>query len=362
MEAPSLPGVGPIALGGFRFDPAARPGAEWRGYGDGFVILPSLCYTKTEDGFWQTENTILHPNGHQRPPVSTTLQNTHASARHDSLFAETEAEGSVRDRWRTSVDRALKLIRNGELEKVVLARRLLIHFPNPFIIEKALRSLITSNPECTIFAFSENGTTFLGATPELLIRTEADQAESVCLAGSAPRGTTPAEDQLLGKTLLKDSKERWEHELAVRAVAESLEGLCSGLRWQEAPQLLKLRNVQHLATIFGGVNAKGAHVLDYVERLHPTPVVAGSPRPRAMSLIRQMEGMDRGWYAGPVGWFDASGKGEFTVAIRSALVRSRDAILYAGAGIVEGSDPDREYAETSLKLRTLLTALDVESP
>ena len=360
VEAPGVRGVGPLALGGFRFDPSAGVSDEWRDYGDGFLVLPRVSYSKMGEGTWVTENTIVQPDSGPGRLSSDGFQWGNGPVM--PAWPPIPAEGQEADlnRWMTSVRQAVGLIRRGELEKVVLARRLRANTIGPGSIEKALRRLIESDPQCTVFALANKWTVFLGATPETLVKIGDGRVESVCLAGSAPRGSTPEEDQHLGESLLKDAKELGEHSLVVEQVAGSMKYLCSDLRWSETPAILRLGNIQHLSTRFEGVNSSGAHVLDYVERLHPTPAVAGSPKREAMRIIREMEEMDRGWYAGPLGWMDGSGRGEFTVAIRSALVGPRDAILYAGAGIVGASDPAREYAETGFKLRTLLSALDIE--
>ncbi len=358
VEAPPVPGVGPIAFVGGRFDPTADPGHEWRHHGDCLLIVPRLTYARNRQGFWLTENILVQPDGMEQATPRPSLLDAEDFLESGAGGGRgLEDEGAARERWRRAVNEALDRISGGDLQKVVLARRLRLRSDTPFSTEEVLRRLMNSDPECTVFAFSQNGACFLGATPELLVRVAGDQVESVCLAGSAPRGPMPEEDRALGEALLRDAKECREHSLVVGAVAEELKGLCAQLRWEKAPQLVKLRNVQHLATGFWGTNPSRNHVLDYVERLHPTPAVAGSPRDRALRLIREIEGMDRGWYAGPVGWIDAEGGGEFTVAIRSALVSSNSASLYAGAGIVAGSDPVREYAETELKLRSLRAAL-----
>ena len=362
VEGPSLPGVGPIAFMGARFDATAAPGYEWRHHGDCLLILPRLTYARNREGFWITQNILVHPDGSEQASPPPTLSNGDVPLEPEIDWrGEVEDEGTARERWANSVKEALVRIRRGDLEKVVLARRLLFNSEKPFSVEGILHRLMNSDPECTIFAFSQNGTCFLGATPELLVQVTGDRLESVCLAGSISRGSTPEQDRSLAKALLTDTKERREHTLVVEAVAETLGGLCTQLHWEEAPQLVKLHNVQHLATTFQGSNHSRTHVLDYVERLHPTPAVAGSPRDSALRLIREIEGMDRGWYAGPVGWIDREGGGEFTVAIRSALVGSHSAMLYAGAGILTESDHDKEYAETELKIRSLRAALEADA-
>jgi isochorismate synthase len=177
------------------------------------------------------------------------------------------------------------------------------------------------------------------------------------LAGSAPRGESEAADAELSNWLLGSEKERREHKVVVDWVSERMRALCNKLQWNKVPYVLRLGNVQHLATDFVGTSADDCHVLDFVEALHPTPAVGGVPLEPALEMIAQLEGFDRGWYTGPVGWVDGNGNGEFAIAIRCALLRNNEAFLYAGDGIVAGSDPDTEDRETTMKFRPLLTAL-----
>ncbi|MFQ5934763.1 MAG: isochorismate synthase MenF, partial [Dehalococcoidia bacterium] len=342
------PEVEPLAFTGFRFDPSTEVGAEWKDFGGGLLVLPQLLYARTARGRWVTENIVVQPNGVGQTPIPKTGHQISALRRDERV---------TRAWWRDSVKGILDRIKQGELEKVVLARKVLQRCTRSISISKVLGRLMTSDPGCTVFAFSRGDACFLGASPELLVRVSGDRVESVCLAGSAPRGTTPEEDRRLGAVLLQDVKELREHSLVVREVARVLGRLCLDLEWGDTPRLMKLGSVQHLATTFRGINGSRSHILDFVRHLHPTAAVAGSPRRKALDVIRETEGMDRGWYAGPVGWIDGGGGGEFTVAIRSALVRPEGAVLYSGAGIVEGSDSEKEYAETELKLSSLLDAL-----
>jgi menaquinone-specific isochorismate synthase len=196
----------------------------------------------------------------------------------------------------------------------------------------------------------------VGATPELLARLQGDDVTSLVLAGSAPRGATPTEDQLRGEALLVSAKDRWEHELAVDSVRAVLQERCDRLE-MEGPGVLRLANVQHLATRLQGrlVGAKG--IGDLIAALHPTAAVCGTPRQAALDRIRSLEQMDRGRYSGPVGWLDADGNGEFGIALRCAEVNGSRARLFAGAGVVAESLPEAELEETRLKLLAMQSAL-----
>ena len=180
---------------------------------------------------------------------------------------------------------------------------------------------------------------------------------TAALAGSAPRGATPEEDARLGQGLLASAKDRGEHAIVVRALTDGLEGICDELTMPAEPALLSVANIHHLHTPVSGRLGPGKTLLDAVERLHPTPAVGGWPRAAALRFIREQEGLDRGWYAAPLGWLDRHGAGEFAVGLRSALLEGSTAALFAGCGIVGDSDPAEEYAESRLKLRPMLAAL-----
>ncbi|HEY0582716.1 MAG TPA: isochorismate synthase, partial [Chloroflexota bacterium] len=245
---------------------------------------------------------------------------------------------------------------------VVLARAERATMDPPRDVQHALRDLAERYPECTIFAVAQPDACFLGATPERLIALRHGLASTMALAGSAPRGVTPAHDEALAQQLLCSPKERAEHAVVVGALRDGLTraGLCTRIIADARPRVQKLANVQHLLTPIRAQVVAGTDVLSLVARLHPTPAVGGYPREAALRLIRDREGLDRGWYAGPIGWVDARGDGEFVVGIRSALVRHGQATLFAGCGIVAESDAAAEYAESTWKLRPMRAALGLD--
>jgi isochorismate synthase len=281
------------------------------------------------------------------------------SRRHD----EDVQVDDVRPRreWEALVEDAAHACRNGALEKVVLARAVRARARAPFDPVVALERLRDAYPNAYVFAVARGPRCFLGATPERLVRLRDGTVDATCLAGSAPRGETPEEDARLGSALLASAKDRAEHAIVVRSVRAALEGVCSEVHSPDEPRLLRLRNVQHLYTPVDGHVSWPTCVLDLVQRLHPTPAVGGYPREEALRFIREREGLDRGWYAGPVGWLDRRGDGEFAVALRSALLHGAEATLFAGSGIVAQSRAPDEYAETCLKLRPMLNALGTEA-
>jgi menaquinone-specific isochorismate synthase len=259
--------------------------------------------------------------------------------------------------WLEAVQRVLDAIAAGEAEKVVLARDQHLWARAPFDLVEVVARLAERFPSC--FTFLVDG--LVGASPELLLQRRRQELTSLVLAGTAARSADTAEDARLGADLLASTKDREEHALALQSVHEVLTPLCSRIDIPAEPMLLRLANVQHLATPISATLAGPHHVLDLVGLLHPTAAVGGTPRARAIELIRANEGLGRRRYAGPVGWCDASGDGEWAIALRCAEIRGDRARLFAGAGLVAGSTPVDELRETWLKLgamRGVLGALD----
>ncbi len=372
--APESGSNGPLLLGGFAFDPE-RPGTEiWQGFGDGLLILPHLLYT-TNSGHAtlslnllvkasDTEEQLIQENLHQLLRIEQALQNTISDESADENLVH--GNFSIHDlmpadAWKALVERAVHMIENGDYKKVVLARGVQIsQSEHHFALAESLQRLRKSYPGAYVFAFQRGERTFIGATPERLLQTQDGQIKAMALAGSAPRGATAEEDALLGAELTQSAKNIEEHAIVVNVIREALERHCETVWVAATPQLLRLKNIQHLETPLIGKLREGQSILEAIEDLHPTPAVGGFPREAALATIRDLEGLDRGWYAGPVGWIDAAGNGEFAVALRSALVEKEQATLFAGCGIVANSQPESEYAESCLKLKVMLRGLGVE--
>ena len=255
--------------------------------------------------------------------------------------------------WLESVAEAVRRIDAGELDKVVLARDYAVWSRESFHPPRLLRHLHRLFPACHVFRVAD----LVGASPELLVRRREAKLESLVLAGSAPTYSDPEADRVAARALLDSEKDRWEHELAVRSVRSSLIDVCRELDIPPQPTLLRLDNVQHLATPVTARLTDGADALALAGRLHPTAAVGGTPTPDAVALIAEIEGMDRGRYAGPVGWMDARGDGEFAIALRCAELSGARARLFAGAGIVTGSLPEAELEETRIKLQAMMGSL-----
>ncbi|HEU5001187.1 MAG TPA: isochorismate synthase [Actinomycetota bacterium] len=321
-------GTGPLAFGSFTFDPDSLGSA---------LTIPETLIAWAGGRAWVTR--CSGPaTGNPQPP------------------APTPASPGLDNRAFThAVTDARTAIRAGGLDKVVLSLQTEVIGPHDFSVPGVVRRLAGAYPDCYAFALGS----FVGASPELLVRREGTAICSVPLAGTARRGSTPAEDEALGAALLASRKDRWEHDLAVVTVVESLRPLCARLRIDPEPWLLRLANVQHLATQVTGQLAGAQTALEIAGAVHPSAAVCGTPTRKALAVIRQLEGAHRGRYAGPVGWVGADGDGEWAIALRCGELQGGRARLYAGAGIVAESDPDAELEEALLKLRPVLSALDL---
>lgn len=280
----------------------------------------------------------------------------HPIVEHSDLFSRRDV--TTTQHFKQSVRSALEMIQAHRLNKIVLAHAIDVTSPLPFHLTHSLNNLRRLYPDCYVFSVSDgNGRSFMGASPERLVCLHRRQLMTDALAGSAPRGQTGSEDARLANALLSSSKEMHEHQVVVDFITRQLSQL--GLQPQSAPlQLLQLSNIQHLHTPIRATVPETVHLLDILAALHPTPAVAGMPRGSACDHIDRFEPFERSLYAAPIGWINHHGDGEFAVGIRSAFIHGCHARLFAGAGIVAGSDPDRELAEVQLKLQALLAALE----
>jgi menaquinone-specific isochorismate synthase len=330
-----LPGCGPVAFGSFTFDPAS----------DGSVlVVPRTLLGRSGGHAWRT---TIHDDAGPADAGPGRAGAEPAGIRwHDGSLSAPQ--------WQRAVSAAVGRITSGALSKVVLARDLHATARDPIDARVVLRRLAARYPDCYTFACGG----LAGATPELLIRREGRRVSSVVLAGTAGRGGSPAQDAALGAALLASAKDAAEHSYSVDSVREILAPLCESLRVEPRPSLLRLANVQHLATAVSGILAREASTLALAAALHPTAAVCGTPADSAMELIRELEGMDRARYAGPVGWVDARGNGEWGLALRCGQLSGRHARLFAGCGIVAGSDPAAELAEAQAKFRPMQDALE----
>jgi menaquinone-specific isochorismate synthase len=355
----------PVALSGIAFQSSEDRSTAWRGYPDAVLTVPRFLFITNEASSWLAVSVAVEPNDDCDATVQSALDELSAMLTSMSRPATEQAKPAVTlageddsAQWMQTVAVVEEDIRTGALEKLVLAREVSTHAENSFVWGSALRRLKDRYGASTTFAFARGDSCFMGSSPERLIRLDARTVKANCVAGSAPRGSSEEDDQSLGEALLHDDKELREHALVVDAYRDALQPSCVDLDIPDQPSLMAMPNVQHLQTPVDGTLRDDLHILDLVSRLHPTPAVGGVPHDTATPLIQKYEAFDRGWYAGPVGWFDSRGDGEFVVAIRSGLLREQNALLYAGCGIVEGSDPEREYEESLLKLEPMLWAMN----
>ncbi len=360
---------GPILFGGFAFDPLHPHTQLWDGFSDGLLVLPYLLFSGGEKNAALTINIMVEAvddNEQRANEIIANIRRLHATVEQLLVQPQHMAQSAplvVQDllpaaTWKELVARAVQHIQQEAYEKVVLARAVQATLEDDtFAIDATLQHLRKSYPAAYIFAIQRGERYFVGATPERLVFAQDGQIRTMALAGSAPRGATEEEDRQAGRELLESEKNRQEHAIVVEMVRNALTDLCSHVWVAEAAQLLKLQNIQHLQTPIVGELLPGHSILEALQYLHPTPAVGGFPREPALAEIRANEQLDRGWYAGPIGWIDKSGHGEFAVALRSALIDGNTATLFAGCGIVADSNPDSEYDESCLKLKVMLCGL-----
>ena len=338
-----LPGTGPVAFGSFSFSADSPAGAS--------LVVPEVLVGRRGSRYWMTTIGV----GSHLPGIAAPSAASPPVAPPDVTFADGALSGA---QWSMVVARAVERINAGQLDKVVLARDLAVNAGSAIDPRWLLHRLAERYD--TTWVFAVDG--LVGATPELLVRLEKGLVTSRVLAGTIRRTGDDEHDLALAASLARSSKDLEEHEYAVRSVAEALAPHCSSINVPESPFVLHLSNVMHLATDLAGVLTDGATSLALAASLHPSAAVCGTPTLVADAAIRELEQMDRGRYAGPVGWMDAAGDGEWGIALRCGAYDRADPSqlrLFAGCGVVAGSDPDSELAESDAKfvpMRDALTA------
>lgn len=359
---------GPVAtrprmVGGVAFVPDHEPAPPWTGFPAAEFILPARQLTRTDDGTWLTV-TSFGPTA-DPDAVTRDLEATHETVAElpamrpsggpPGVAATRRVPGQAE--WIRQVEDAVDRIRGTELRKVVLATALEVDLAGALDVPDALERLRRTYPNCYRFLLQPSeDAAFFGPPPERLVRLDGRHVETEALAGSMPRGDSPELDATYADELLESEKIRGEQGMVVDAIRDQLEpqgGVTVGDRG-----VRKLATIQHLGTPITADLDRDEHVLTLAEALHPTPAVGGLPPDEALGIIRSTESFDRGWYASPVGWFDAAGDGEFAVAIRSAVVTKDRATLFAGNGIVADSDPADEWEEIQPKFRPILDELE----
>lgn len=356
--------VQPILFGGFSFDPLNNTQSVWMNFPQAYFAVPTFQLTIQDDRAYVSIHMITKDD-HSFNEFDA-LRKERDRLIHSAQVSELKRYGKPvavklteikKERYLESIGKVTEIIKAKQAEKVVIARALKLQYDKPLSPAAALYQISEEQPESFLFGMEAQDQFFFGASPERLVKVKDRQALSTCLAGSIPRGKTAEQDAKLGEELLQDKKNRSEHQYVVKMISKVFSKHSTNIIVPKMPKLMKIRDIQHLYTPVEGELAEGSTLLDLVKDLHPTPALGGEPKQEAMSLIRQYETMNRGFYAAPIGWIDAKGNGEFAVAIRSALLSGKEAYLYAGGGIVEDSSPESEYAETWVKFRPMLRAL-----
>jgi salicylate biosynthesis isochorismate synthase/menaquinone-specific isochorismate synthase len=359
------PGTGLVALGGFAFDPEGGASEEWSAYPAASLVVPEVAIARSRDDVRLTVAARVRADDAVEELIARLegrLAELDAGARVPLLDPAPATAPRVSSalapvHYEEAVARATQRIAAGELEKVVLAREVNVHAGTPHdpaAVAGVLREVFGG---CFVFCVGRGKHAFLGATPELLIRREGQRASTMALAGTTGRSADPAVDDHLGERMLRADKLRSEHDIVVRRIVRGLRRRAVWVSAAPEPTVARMANVQHLATPIRAQLSEPVGAVELAGELHPTPAVGGEPAAVAARLIPALEGMDRGWYAGPVGWTDAGEDGEFCVALRCALLHGRHAHCYAGNGIVRDSDPAAELAETEIKLQAMLPVL-----
>jgi salicylate biosynthesis isochorismate synthase/menaquinone-specific isochorismate synthase len=357
-------GAGLIACGGFAFAPDGGSSPHWAAFDPASMHVPEValarrgdevlltvaalaCADDTADGLLARVERRL---GELRSAPLPLLD-------PDPVGRYTVAASTPPEHYESAVARAVERIRAGAIEKIVLAREVQVHAPAAHDVAAVYDILREGFPSCFCFCAGRGEDAFVGASPELLIRREGMRASTLALAGSTRRSADPSVDDHLGEQLLQSAKDRSEQAIVVRRIERALRPHSVWVTAAPEPVIVKMANIQHLASPIRAQLRKPVGAIRLAGLLHPTPAVGGEPFAAAEPLIPALEGMDRGWYAGPVGWTDTNEDGEFCVALRCALLSGRIARCYAGVGVVRDSDPAAELAETDVKLAALLPVL-----
>jgi isochorismate synthase len=347
----------PRVFGGGSFGQARDTRGPWVNFGDATFVAPALTYS--EDASGATLSVVADPDHDVEARLRAVADLLSRSPERRGPRPEASPlgrPGRGDAAWAKLVEDATRAMGDGKLDKVVLARKVVLELSTVPRLSELLQRLAEQGPSAARFAFRLGGQTFLGASPERLVRLEGLKLQTEALAGTMPKGRAGA-----AARLLSSQKERFEHALVVQAILDAIGTVSRSVEVAETPELAELPNLFHLRTPITAELEAPSSILELVARLHPTPAVGGSPREAALQYIAQHEPSERGWYAAPLGWVDSSGDGEFIVALRSALLDGHTAHLYAGAGIVRDSDPELEFQETEVKLARMWTALGLRA-
>ncbi len=364
-DSPDGPaGAGLVATGGFAFAPDGGAAPHWSGFDAGALIVPEVALARRDGDVRLTVAALATPDDVPEQLLAR-IEHRLAELRQPALpLLDPAPTGQWRiasaappEHYEAAVARAVERIHAGDFEKIVLAREVAVHAPADHDVAAVFGVLRAAFTSCYVFCAGIGEAAFIAASPELLVRREGSRAQTVALAGSTRRSADPGVDAHLGEQLLRSEKDREEQAIVARRISRALRPHAVWVAAPDEPQIVRVANIQHLATPIRAQLRSPVSAVELAGLLHPTPAVGGEPHAAAAPAIPALEGLDRGWYAGPVGWTDANEDGEFCVALRCGLVRGREARLYAGVGVVRDSDPAAELAETEVKLGALLPVL-----
>jgi salicylate biosynthesis isochorismate synthase/menaquinone-specific isochorismate synthase len=357
-------GAGLIACGGFAFAPEGGASPHWSAFAPASLHVPEAALARRGDEVALTVAALATPDD-TADGLLARIERRVGELRcaalplldPDPVGRYTVAASTPPEHYEAAVARAVERIRAGALEKIVLAREVQVHAPAPHDVAAVFGVLREGFPGCFCFCAGRGDDAFVAASPELLIRREGMRASTLALAGSTRRSADPSVDDHLGEQLLRSDKDRREQDIVVRRIERALRPHSVWVTAAPEPVIVRMANIQHLASPIRAQLRKPIGAVRLAGLLHPTPAVGGEPFAVAEPLIPALEGLDRGWYAGPVGWTDTNEDGEFCVALRCALLSGAVARCYAGVGVVRDSDPAAELAETDIKLGALLPVL-----
>ena len=355
---------GLVAVGGFAFAPDGGGAPHWQGFAPASLHVPEVALARRGDEVRLTLAARATPDDTPEDLLAR-LERRLAELRStplpllDPLPTERARVASVMppEHYEAAVARAVERIRAGELQKLVLAREVAVHAAAPHDVAAVHGVLRQAFGSCFVFAVGRGDAAFIAASPELLLRRDGMRLSTMALAGSTRRSADPAVDDHLGERLRTSAKDRSEHDIVIGRIERTLRPHAVWVAAAEEPVVVRVANIQHLATPVRAQLIRPRGAVELAGIMHPTPAVGAEPLAVGAPLIPALEGLDRGWYAGPVGWTDANEDGEWCVALRCALVRGRDARCYAGVGVVADSDPAAELVETEIKLEALLPVL-----
>lgn len=350
----------PIVVGGIKFAPNQKS-SLWEEFSDSDWFVPKYLFLKQNDRYFIIYNFYFSSEkkslAHNFSNTIDLFNSMCLESNFDQLDIDLEnplASNSF-NIWNSMVNKALNDISDGLLSKVVLSREVKFEIQNKPIISQLMDKLSERYPKCYTFAYRRGGSLFLGASPEKLARISNNWVEVDALAGSAPRGKTEIEDIEMENFLLNSEKNLFEQRTVVNFIHNSLNKFSDEIIFEDKPTIRKLPNIQHLWTVIKAKLNNNFKVFDLLMKIHPTPAICGAPWKVAKDFILFNEPHDRGFYSGNIGWFNFNGEGEFAVGLRSAIIKEKELFVYAGCGIVEGSEAKSEFEESEIKLKPILS-------